>query len=482
MAKKKVILNPFTGEFDYITDVSAIESDLATIKNTDYEILYYAEINATTGTVSPPTGATIILDQMQSGADAFVSTIVGGKPSGNFPETSGGAVVDVTSFDALGNFILSGIPSAYPVALIYVFRINIMDYGNVDLDYRLEEKEVVQWEEGFPTYDTRYAQIGTDGENFEPVESITNTPPAHVLGERYLIGTSPTGAWVGYANYIAESDGASWTFTAPILDYRVFVNATLITYKYNGSSWIASTAVPLLQGGNSIGATARIGNNDNFDVVLVRKGIVMARMFNTGIQFYLNPIAPTQSTGTNNNTIATTAFVKNNLATILTRTIYNYQNTDSSVTGSTSETVIANLAVTGGIIGANGKLTIDSFVYKSGTAGIATFKYYVSTVGTNTVGTTGTPASSTLIGSNALSATQLVSAFIRDLVNKNSESANNIYPSGTSSTSDLPAQTTARTSVNINTANNFWLVVTVQLANAGDTAGTDNIQIYIDKP
>jgi uncharacterized protein YpuA (DUF1002 family) len=59
---------------------------------------------------------------------------------------------------------------------------------------------------------------------------------------------------------------------------------------------------------------------------------------------------------------------------------------------------------------------------------------------------------------------------------------NNSYPAATSSTSDLPAQTIARTAININTANNFWIVQTTQLANATDTAGIDNIQIYIDKP
>lgn len=187
------------------------------------------------------------------------------------------------------------------------------------------------------------------------------------------------------------------------------------------------------------------------------------------------------NTGTNNDKFVTPATLKN-LNGSFNRKIYNYLNTDSTHTGSTNEVVISNLQVDGGVMGANGKLTIDSFIYALGTAGTKTFRLYVSTVGTNTVGSTGTPASSTLIGTNQLNATQLAGGFIRDLVNKNSESTNNVYPATTSANSDLPAQTVARTTVNVNTANNFWVVMTTQLANSGDTAGSDSIQLYIDKP
>jgi len=162
------------------------------------------------------------------------------------------------------------------------------------------------------------------------------------------------------------------------------------------------------------------------------------------------------------------------------RKIVNYANTDSTTTGSTAEVVVSNLAVSGGLMGANGKLSIDSFIFKSGTAGTATFKYYISTVNTNTIGNTGTPTSSTLIGTNVLTATQLSGGFIRDLINKNSQSVNNVYPATASANSDLPAQTVARTVINFNTANNFWVVTTVQLSNSADTTGIDSIQIYVD--
>lgn len=43
-----------------------------------------------------------------------------------------------------------------------------------------------------------------------------DTPPSSPeLGDRYIVGTSPTDAWVGYADYFAEWGGSVWGFTAP---------------------------------------------------------------------------------------------------------------------------------------------------------------------------------------------------------------------------------------------------------------------------
>ena len=46
-----------------------------------------------------------------------------------------------------------------------------------------------------------------------------NTPPSSPeLGDRYIIGTSPTDAWVGYDDYFAEWDGSAWYFDAVTSD------------------------------------------------------------------------------------------------------------------------------------------------------------------------------------------------------------------------------------------------------------------------
>jgi len=112
-----------------------IAARVTVLEDNEYKIIYYEEISSNSGTVTIPTGATIILDQFSEGADAFTTTIVNGYPSSTFPETSAGVPVDVSSFDALGNYTLSGVPSAYPVALIYLLKIKAKDYYNLDVDF-----------------------------------------------------------------------------------------------------------------------------------------------------------------------------------------------------------------------------------------------------------------------------------------------------------------------------------------------------------
>jgi hypothetical protein len=117
-------------------------TDVNTLKNNEYKVTYFTEISAATGTITIPTGATILLDQFQSGVDAYVSTIQNSQPTGTFPQTAGAVTVDVTSFDALGNYTLSGTPSAYPVALIYILKINAIDYSNIDKAHELDFEDI----------------------------------------------------------------------------------------------------------------------------------------------------------------------------------------------------------------------------------------------------------------------------------------------------------------------------------------------------
>lgn len=165
------------------------------------------------------------------------------------------------------------------------------------------------------------------------------------------------------------------------------------------------------------------------------------------------------------------------------RKIYNYQNTDSSVTGSTNQTVLANLLITGGDIGINGKILFFNQLRKTGTAGNFTVRMYLSTDATNTVGTTGTPTNSTLIGTRGTGAANLTGGVMsRQMQNKNSASLNEVFPTAVDSGVDTATSTTAMTTTNINTAVNLYYVITGQLSSAADTGILCNTQIYIDKP
>lgn len=122
-----------------IDKICCLSDNITNLNNNEYKLAIFQQINAATGTVTAPTGATILTNQISGGRDAFVSTIDTGQPTGNFPRTSADIPVDVASFDSSGNFTLSGTPSAYPVALIYWIKIKAQDLINVTIDNIIED-------------------------------------------------------------------------------------------------------------------------------------------------------------------------------------------------------------------------------------------------------------------------------------------------------------------------------------------------------
>ena len=108
------------------------------LENTDYKVIYFESVNSNTGTVTKPVGSTILLDQLDSGADAYVNTIANLKPTGSSPVDAGSNTITVTSFDVNGNYVLSGTPTSFPVALIYVIKTPSISLPNSLVSNRLD--------------------------------------------------------------------------------------------------------------------------------------------------------------------------------------------------------------------------------------------------------------------------------------------------------------------------------------------------------
>jgi hypothetical protein len=86
-------------------------------------IWYYEVSSGTTGTVTVPTGGSILLDKFASGVDALCVNMsgVGGFVTWEKVEEADTTTVAVSSFDTDGNFVLTGVPSGYPVAIVFVY-------------------------------------------------------------------------------------------------------------------------------------------------------------------------------------------------------------------------------------------------------------------------------------------------------------------------------------------------------------------------
>jgi hypothetical protein len=89
--------------------------------------------SGTSGTVTLPPGATVVLDDFGGTTDALVSVMSGGKPTFNTPLTALGAPV-ATSFDSSGNYNFTGVPASYPVALIYRVEQTLQNFDSTSSD------------------------------------------------------------------------------------------------------------------------------------------------------------------------------------------------------------------------------------------------------------------------------------------------------------------------------------------------------------
>jgi hypothetical protein len=65
-----------------------------------------------------------------------------------------------------------------------------------------------------------------------------NTPPGSPSeGACWIVGASPTGAWAGQANKLAQRIGGAWASHAPFVGLVVFDAATLSQRVWTGSAW-----------------------------------------------------------------------------------------------------------------------------------------------------------------------------------------------------------------------------------------------------
>lgn len=66
----------------------------------------------------------------------------------------------------------------------------------------------------------------------------TNTPPVSPAdGVAYIVGGSPTGAWVGHSLAVAIFEGSAWVYYTPYEGAEVYDKSLDVFYKFNGATW-----------------------------------------------------------------------------------------------------------------------------------------------------------------------------------------------------------------------------------------------------
>lgn len=99
------------------------------------------------------------------------------------------------------------------------------------------------------------------------VKSILNDPPGSPAdGDRYLIGTAPTGAWATHANAVVAWNAAlaTWVYYVPKTGWREYVESVRARALYSGAAWATDDAQVSVK---NYGATGDGVTNDSAAVL-----------------------------------------------------------------------------------------------------------------------------------------------------------------------------------------------------------------------
>lgn len=69
------------------------------------------------------------------------------------------------------------------------------------------------------------------------IDTLNDPPASPSEGDRYIIGTVPTGVWVGRANNIVEYESTGWNYEAPQEGWAVVDKNVDLIKVYDGSAW-----------------------------------------------------------------------------------------------------------------------------------------------------------------------------------------------------------------------------------------------------
>lgn len=157
------------------------------------------------------------------------------------------------------------------------------------------------------------------------------------------------------------------------------------------------------------------------------------------------------------------------------RKYFAYDNTTYTYTGATGDTILKTILIPGGTMGINSTLELFANFMKSGTAGNPAYLVYIGT------------SASALSGGSVVQyilpgATSLQSGIWVRLSTKNSQTS--INTKGISQVANIP-QTSQTIPINnraFNWASDLYVHIYATGANAADTQGIQDYQMYIDNP
>lgn len=92
--------------------------------------------------------------------------------------------------------------------------------------------------------------------------ALATPPGSPATGDRYIVASSPTGAWSGHATNVARWNGTTWLFQVPTVGRVAYNEATSGYLKFDGSAWVVYGASGSLQNAYDNGAAIALSGSD----------------------------------------------------------------------------------------------------------------------------------------------------------------------------------------------------------------------------
>lgn len=293
------------------------------------------------------------------------------------------------------------------------------------------------------------------------------------LGAGTGVYASKTGVNLAFKSLIA---GSNITLTNTSNDITIAASGSAAAGTLTGSTLAAGvTASSLTSVGTLIGGATGAGFTIALSTSTVTGTLAQARlpaMLSTSGTFASKPGSPTTGQlyfatdlGTNGVWITYTGSIWKPL----TGSAVIYQSgVVSTNTGNTANTNVGIVTIPAGLLSANGALRIRLNGICTGVAGTKTFRMYFSATSGGSNGTN--------FLNRAATATILDSNYVRTIQNANSTSAQTTESTLTTNV-QVGDSSSAPVSMAINTANVSYINITVQLANAADSAGINSLTV-----
>lgn len=132
----------------------------------------------------------------------------------------------------------------------------------------------------------------TEVDYFTVINTINTPPGGPATGATYTVGTSPTGAWAGQANAIAEWNGSSWDFTTPTQGDYYYNQTNGYTFQFRSGAWVRTSSIPVLVNGQSLSAGVTLGTNNPKSLTFETNNVKRGRIDSLGAPyFYAVPAA-----------------------------------------------------------------------------------------------------------------------------------------------------------------------------------------------